>query len=246
MSCNKKTYEKRSSSPKLLFGDVGTTAWKQNWFLDGIQAKVINTQEGIELIAGPRFGSDSSHAVLWTKKSFKGNICIEYDYTRTDTTTRAVNILYFHATGKGGKEFPKDISLWNDKRTVPQMSLYFNNMNAYHISYAAFSAKEYSGDNDYIRLRIYNPSDKGLLGTEVKGDYFKTGLFKTDITYHVKVFKHTDKIKMHIENKNNSSEYLNCEWDISNLPSYNEGRIGFRQMFTRKARYKNIKVWELK
>lgn len=169
----------------LLFEDSGTKNWKENWMLDGERAKVFNTDEGMEFMAGQEYGNDTCHAVLWTKQSFQGNICIEYDYTRTDTTTRCVNILYFHATGKGDTDFPVDIALWNNKRVVPHMHTYFNNMNAYHISYAAFSAKEYSPNDDYIRLRRYNPTKKGLKGTDVPEDYFKTGLFKPGITYHI-------------------------------------------------------------
>jgi len=127
---------------ELLFEDIGVDDWKGQWMLDGERSAVINTSEGMELVAGPEHGNDTCHTVLWTKQSFKGNLLIEYDYTRTDTTTRCVNILYFHATGKGG-DFPKDIAQWNDKRKVPRMKTYFNNMNTYHISYAAFSAKDY-------------------------------------------------------------------------------------------------------
>jgi len=66
---------------------------------------------GMELLAGTEHGNDTCHTVLWTKPSFKGNICIEYDYTRTDTVTRCVNILYFHATGNGEPDYPADIQL---------------------------------------------------------------------------------------------------------------------------------------
>ena len=45
------------------------------------------------------------------------------------------------------------------------------------------SAKEYSGDNDYIRLRRYNPNKMGLAGTDIPGDHFKTGLFMPGETY---------------------------------------------------------------
>ena len=69
------------------------------------------------------------------------------------------------------------------------MNMYYNNMHAYHISYAAFSAKEYSGDNDYVRLRRYNPNGKGMDRTSIPEDHFKTRLFKTDVSYHIQVFK---------------------------------------------------------
>jgi hypothetical protein len=246
-SCSDKSAQKYPwSKSTLLFEDSGTNDWQEKWMLDGQRSKVINTELGMELRAGTEHGNDTSHTVLWTKKSFQKNIGIAYDYTRTDTVTRCVNILYFHATGRGDTDYPIDIALWNDKRTVPHMRTYYNNMNTYHISYAAFSAKEYSGDNDYIRLRRYNPNKNGLSETDVPGDYFRTGLFKPGVTYHIQVFKYNGQIEMHIQNKQVASEHFICKWDVSNFPACESGRIGFRHMYTRNARYKNIKVWELK
>lgn len=241
----KKTQERSWTKSELLFEDSGTGNWEGKWMLDGLKSKVVNSREGMELIAGPDHGNDSHHTVLWTKASFKGNICIEYDYTRTDTTTRCVNILYFQATGKGDEDYPKDISLWNDKRKVPSMRTYFNNMSTYHISYAAFGANEYSGENDYIRLRRYNPGMDGLTGTDIPDDHFNTGLFEPDVTYHIQVFKFDNNIEMHIQNKSDSSDTLICRWDASIFPSIESGRIGLRHMFTRSARYKDFKVWKL-
>jgi len=242
---SKTEQEKNFVKSELLFEDSGTDNWKEKWMLDGQRSEVINSELGMELIAGPEHGNDTCHTVLWTKQSFDGNICIEYDYTRTDTTTRCVNILYFHATGKGDAEYPTDISLWNDKRKVPHMSTYFNNMHTYHISYAAFAANKYSGDNDYIRMRRYNPNQRGLNGTGVPGDHFKTGLFKPYQTYHIQVFRYNNQIEMHIQNKQNADDQLVCKWDVSDFPPCNSGRIGLRHMYTRSARYKNFKVWEL-
>jgi len=229
----------------LLFEDAGTGKWQEKWMLDGQRSEVINSELGMELIAGSERGNDTCHTVLWTKQSFQGNICIEYDYTRTDTTSRVVNIIYFHATGKGDAEYPGDIALWNDKRIVPHMHTYFNNMNSYHISYAAFPYSNDSANNDYIRLRRYNPEKKGLKGTDVPGDHFKTGLFKPGVPYHIQVFRHNNQIEMHIQNNQNVSEQLICKWDVSMFPPCESGRIGFRHMYTRNARYKNFKVWEI-
>lgn len=233
------------NTSSLLFEDSGSNNWQNNWILDGQRSKVINTKLGMELIAGTEHGNDTCHTVLWTKQSFKGDICIEYDYTRTDTTTRCVNILYFHATGKGDSLYPTDISLWNDKRIVPHMSTYFNNMNTYHISYAAFAANDYSGNNDYIRMRRYMPDNKGLEETNIEGDHFKTSLFKPFVTYHIRVCKFKNKVEMQIHNKQDTSVQLTCKWDISDIMPCDSGRIGFRHMYTRSARYKDIKVFRL-
>ena len=227
---------------ELLFEYKGTENWEAKWMLDGQRSKVINSEEGMELIAGPEAKNDTCHTVLWTQESFSGDICIEYDYTRTDTATKYVNILYFFATGEGTSEYPTDIALWNEKRIVPHMRTYFHHMNTYHISYAALSA---DGKNDYIRLRRYNPQKKRLKGTDIPQDYFPRGLFKSNVLYHIQVCKFGDQIEMQIQNKEDESEKLLCTWDVSKYPPCNSGRIGLRHMYTRSARYKDIKVWSL-
>ncbi|MEL7530880.1 MAG: DUF1961 family protein [Bacteroidota bacterium] len=226
---------------KLLFEDDGTQDWQANWMLDGQRSQVINSEQGMELIAGPEAKNDTCHSVLWTQQSFEGNICIEYDYTRTDTATRYVNIIYFHTTGEGSEEYPSDIALWNDKRVVPHMRTYFHNMRTYHISYATSTP-----ERDYIRLRRYNPELKRLKGTDIKEDHFETGLFQKDVSYHVQVFKFAEQVEMHIQNNSKQSDRLICKWDVSALPTYENGRIGLRHMYTRSARYQNFKVWSLK
>lgn len=241
-NCQKK--QNKTTVSKLIFDDSGTKNWKNKWTLDGTKAKVINSNLGMELIAGKEHGKDSCHTVLWTKKIFKGNFKLTYEYTRTDTVTRCVNILYLLASGKGTKEYPEDISKWEIKRKEPKMATYFNNMNAYHISYAAFDANIFSKDNDYIRMRKYNPTEKGLKNTALKPDYSKTGLFKPFVTYHIEVIKNNSYIKMNIVATKNPENKITCLWDISKLENLVSGRIGFRHMYTRNARYKNIKVWK--
>ncbi|MEM6346901.1 MAG: DUF1961 family protein [Bacteroidota bacterium] len=225
---------------QLLFEDDGTQDWQANWMLDGQRSQVINSEQGMELIAGPEAQNDTCHTVLWTQQTFEGDICIEYDYTRTDTATRYVNILYFHATGEGSEDYPSDIALWNDKRVVPHMKTYFHNMRTYHISYATSTA-----ERDYIRLRRYNPELKRLKGTDIAEDHFETGLFRKDVIYHVQVCKYEGQIEMHIQNKSTPSDSLVCSWDVSAFPTYEEGRIGLRHMYTRSARYQDFKVWRV-
>ena len=157
---------------ELLFEYQGSENWEAKWMLDGERSRILHSEEGMELIAGTEAKNDTCHTVLWTRQSFEGDICIEYDYTRTDTSTRFVNILYFLATGEGSPEYPSDISLWNEKRVVPHMRTYFHHMNTYHISYAALSK---DGENDYIRLRRYDPPKKRLKGTDIPEDYFPKG-----------------------------------------------------------------------
>ncbi|MFT5886151.1 MAG: hypothetical protein ACI9IP_002615 [Arcticibacterium sp.] len=59
------------SKSDLLFEDSGTNNWQEKWLLDGQHSKVINTEMGMELIAGTEHGNDTCHTVLWTETSFK-------------------------------------------------------------------------------------------------------------------------------------------------------------------------------
>lgn len=226
----------------LLFEYSGTDDWTSKWMLDGQRARIINSEKGMELIAGPEAKNDTCHTVLWTKQSFSGDICIAYDYTRTDTTSRFVNIIYFLATGEGTEEYPTDIAQWNEKRVIPHMRTYFHHMNTYHISYAALSD---GGTSDYIRLRRYDPQKRRLKGTDIPEDYFNTGLFQPNVTYHIQICKYQNQIEMHIQHKENEADQLTCTWDISDTPTCLSGRIGLRHMYTRSARYKDFKVWSL-
>ena len=57
------------------------------------------------------------------------------------------------------------------------MRLYFNHMNTYHISYAAFRQKNDDSEEDYIRGRRYMPdAGKGLSGTAVTAEIRTTRL----------------------------------------------------------------------
>lgn len=247
------SYQAKNSSFKkvmkkdkeLVFADDCTKKWQENWMLDGTKGKVENTPNGMHFLAGPEFGNDTSHAVLWTKESFQNNLVIEYDYTRTDSTIRCVNILYFLATGKNVDGYNKDISTWNEKRTVPHMYTYFNNMNTYHISYAAFGVKNDNETEDYIRMRRYMPlKNNGLKSTDIEGDHLNTGLFNTGETFRITVVKYDSTVWMNIQSKTNKAHKLLCEWDTSKYPDLTEGRIGLRHMYTRGAIYKDFKVWE--
>ena len=228
----------------VVFKDRGTGAWEKEWSLDGAKAKVLNTDRGMEFYAGPVPAEDASHSVLWTKRSFRGDIRVEYEYTRLDSATRYVNILYLLATGSGAEGYPKDIMQWSGKRNIPAMRIYFNNMNLLHISYAAFDNTNTDGDNDYIRARRYLPgTGKGLQGTGLVPDYYRTGLFLPGEKYRITVIKHGNDLYMQVRH---GKEEKICHWDISGFPTLMDGRIGLRQMGSRAARYRNFKVYELR
>jgi len=223
---------------KTVFSDSCTGDWTKKWFLDGQVGTVTTGTDGMTLTAGPQFKNDSHHMVLWTKDSFKGDLKIEYEYTRLDSETRCVNILYIQATGSGEEPYAEDISKWNELRKVPSMKTYYNHMNTYHISYAAFPNV---GDsrNSYIRARRYMPNRTGLKGTNLKPDYYPKGLFATGVPHKITVIKKDRDIFMRIENP---EQVYYCRMTNTNLPIVTQGRIGLRHMFTRSARYKNFRI----
>jgi hypothetical protein len=236
-----KRFEEFSNADwKQVFFDACTHNWKDNWILDGEKADIINSAMGMDFNAGPTQGDDACHAVLWTMQSFKGDLKIEYEYTRTDSAVKNVNILYIQATGPGQGPYSKDIFQWNHLRTVPYMSTYFNNMNTYHISYAALGDGSDNPEDDYIRARRYMPqAGKGLDGTDLKPEYSKTGLFNTGVAHKITVIKRERELFMHI--KNNEKELL-CHFKNESLPPVIEGPVGLRHMYTRTARYKDFSV----
>lgn len=226
---------KNEQAWELQFEDSCTDNWKSNWFLDGLRADVGNTYRGMLFSAGPVENDHACHAVLWTKPSFKGDVKIEYDYTRLDTRTSQVNILYIQATGK--ERDKKDIFEWRDERTIPFMRSYFDNMNCLHISYAAFGE-----DGEYVRARKYprHPDKDFNASTEIPKASFSTGLFKPGITYKITVVK-TDK-RLYFEAKHENESKL-FSWNLNKEHKVSEGRIGLRHMFTRSAVYKDFKVY---
>ncbi|MEL0457430.1 DUF1961 family protein [Flavobacteriaceae bacterium SZ-1-7] len=228
---------KASKKWKLKFENSLTNNWKDHWFLDGKRAKVETNEKGMTFTAGSVERNDSCHAVLWTNKSFKGDIKIEYEYTRTDTKQKWVNILYIQATGV--KPYAKDIFKWKEARTVPAMKTYYNHMNALHISYAAFNNN--TGE-EYVRARKYpvKPGENFNTSTEIPPAFTDTGLFLPNQTYKITVIKTDETLYFNVEGKNESRLF---SWDISEIGSVKNGRIGLRHMFTRSARYADFKVF---
>ena len=223
---------------RQVFADEGTGDWKRKWFLDGEVGKVTNGPEGMTLTAGPEFRNDAHHMVLWTRESFEGDLKIEYDYTRLDEERRCVTILYIQATGSGRDSFARDIATWNELRKVPAMRTYYDHMNTYHVSYAAFgnTGKDRAS---YIRGRRYMPHRTGLKGTELEPDYRFDTLFANGVKHHITVIKRDRDLHLRIENPD---EVRHCRLHNAKLPVITEGRIGLRHMFTRSARYRNFRV----
>lgn len=229
-------YTLRSCTMKEVFYDEGTANWTEKWFLDGKVARVENSEEGMLFHSGPEFLNDAHHGVLWTKEEFVGDLCIEYEFTKMEEETRCVNILYVQATGSDENGYAKDIQKWQSTRDVPKMSLYFDHMNTYHISYAAYENDDQVTPG-YIRARRYVAD--GLEGTQISPEYASEEFFQPYVKHKITVLKRGKLLFFHIAN--DQSEKL-CVWNGKDFPSIEEGRIGFRQMFTRKSLYKNIRI----
>ena len=217
---------------RKVFSDPCTRDWKEKWFLDGEVGTVKNTPQGMELTAGPEFKNDAHHLNLWTKESFAGDLKIEYEYTRLDREDRCVTILYIQATGSGEGLYDKDITKWNEPRRIPSMATYFNHLNTYQISYAAFP-------DHHIRARRYLPEKTGLNGTELQPDYFPEGLVGTGVLHRISIIKKGRDLFMRIDN---GKQTVHCHMINPDLPEITEGRIGLRHMFTRSACYGNFQI----
>ena len=224
---------------QLTFADELTQNWQTNWFLDGLLAKLSNTEQGMIFSAGPVAFDDKNHAVLWTKQSFNGDIKIEYEFTKLDAETKMVNILYIQATGVAPQA--SDIYQWREERTIPAMSRYFNNMKALHISYAAFKNNDKPNKADYVRARAYPvlPGRK-FKQMEIKPSSSNTGLFKTGVTYKITVIKTNEVLFFNVVGEENAGLF---SWQLTEKEAVHVGRIGLRHMYTRSSRYKNFKIY---
>jgi hypothetical protein len=207
--------------------DDGTEDWTQQWSLDGEGVTTVtHTPEGMELHAR------DDHMALWTKKSFEGDVKIEYEFTRLDVDGSGVCIIYIQATGDGQENYHKDITQWADDRESPGMGKYFRNMHLYHISYAC----------GYVRGRRYMPIE-GKMNTysELFPEYLvdAESFFEPEVTYKMTLIKNDMAIRMKAEG---AGKVLYFKLNNEKCPEITEGPIGFRQMQTRRSRYKNFRV----
>lgn len=220
---------------QLVFADDGKGDWAKNWFLEGDKASVTNTPDGMVFTAGPVPREHASHAVLWTKASYVGDIRIEYDYTRLDDAyDLGVNILYIQATGLGTEEHPKDIYLSTRSRAEPWMKYYFLYMHSLHISYAT--------DRDYVSARRYPAPALGQFNQETKIQPVNNdvGMFEAGNTYHITATKRGQQLTFRVQGNGHDRTFA---WDGSAFPPITEGRIGLRHMWTRSSRYENFKIY---
>ncbi len=236
---------------KVALSDSLTRFNPSHWQLDGVQGTIQCGEEGLTLQAGKVLDSNDSHVVLWSRTPFVGDIRVEYDFTRLDRSKgSSVNILYMHAQGSEVGLYSRDIMEWCALREVAAMRTYFNNMNLYHISYAVTDygtgeARKDSIKSDYVRARRYHPVEKGGLGgTNLTPEYAHTGLFQPDVTYHISVILSLEKCRLYMEVSNEEVKKL-FWFDLEKETLLHDGYLGFRQMWERTSRYKNLEVYQL-
>ena len=224
---------------EVVFSEPGAGDWQEHWFIEGLKATVEYDEGGMVFTSGSVPKEQASHAVLWTKQSFEGDIRIEYDYTRLDSMTEvtSVNILYIQATGLGIDESPTDIFMSTTQREVPWMKSYFLNMNALHISYATTGPKR----SHYVAARRYPAKDQAsfMNGTMIQPAYEDIDLFETGDTYHITVLKEGKELSFMAERDGKTHTF---EWDTSAFQPVTGGRIGLRHMWARSSRYENFRI----
>ena len=228
---------------RVVFHDPCTRDWREHWTVDGLKATITNSDRGMDFRAGPDRKENASHAVMWTRRSFAGDLRLDYEYTKLDDAAEAVTILYIQATGYGRGGYDKDISKWADKRQVAAMRMYFMYMHLHHISYAAFKVGNTDPAKDYIRAKRYLPGQEEVRFFKEHGEsIYETGLFRKGIPHKITVIKKGNDLFMHIRN---SEKELLCHWPTDAAPPVTEGRIGLRHMWTRGARYSDFRISQL-
>jgi hypothetical protein len=226
--------------------------WEANWFLDGTQAIVEHLDGGLRFYS-PSSGVspeeknkyrerfDASHAVLWTRQEFEGDIRISFELTRLETDW--ANLIYIQAQGIGTAPYVKDIYAWKELREVASMDKYFKYMNL-----LSFSLRE------EIRFRRYPWFDmsKDLrLDDDLVAPMVPHAGLPDGKTYSLVIEKRKMSCTLRIREVDGDSYIVDYTWDLSSpsparpQPFVEKGRIGLRQMGGNKALYRDFKVERL-
>jgi hypothetical protein len=199
------------------FGD-----WTAQWQLDGEFATVKNSKRGMSLVAGNEEFNPAHNAVLWTKHSFKGDLRIDYDYTRLDRIDQWGNALYIQPPNKDG-EFPQEV------------------MNLLSINYADWGKEDRGSADDQIQCSRHQADENGsIIKTKIYPDSFRTGLFDTGKTYHITIIKRGDRLFFNVKDRGGKETLFS--WQSPLIEEISGGRIGLHQMWKKSARYKNFSI----
>lgn len=246
---NQKHSAPHEDNSKILFEDSMMKNWQEQWFLDGKQATLEHRPEGLYFSGGTVTKAmdpeayHAHHAVLWTKQIFEGDLRISYEMTRRDSSDYGTTLLYIQAQGIGTATYPEDISAWNERREIPAMSEYFENMNLISLSF-----------RENLRCKRYpwkNPKgewypQRGLIDPKVEYPGIIPGK-----TYRVEVEKRDTSVTLRLFEADKGEKLIEHHWNTTKIPSeqkpvtVTKGRIGLRHMATKQMIYQNFKVERL-
>lgn len=239
----------------ILFKDPMTKNWQENWFLDGRNAVLEHRPGGLAYMTEAskkdkrvdRAAFDAQHAVLWTRKEFKGDIRISYTFTKLPGCSWQM-LLYIQAQGIGKEPYVKDIYAWRDLREVARMDKYFNYMNLIALSMRdPIRCKRYpwkSVEDPKTKKKKYNsefrpraPKERLAIGTE----------------YRLVAEKRKKSLRLTVEETATGKTMVDHTWDISQEkilqgmdPRHiEEGRIGIRFMGGYRMLFRDFTVEKL-
>ena len=230
----------RKDGTKVLFQDPMMKDWRKNWFLDGRNAVLEHRPGGLAYMTEAskkdkrvdRAAFDAQHAVLWTRKEFKGDIRISYTFTKLPGCSWQM-LLYIQAQGIGKEPYVKDIHAWRDLRKVALMSQYYNHMNL-----IALSMRDPIRCKRYPWKYVIDPkTNKKIYNTEFKPRAVKEKL-AIGTEYKLVAEKRKKSLRLTVKETATGRTMVDHTWDISQEqilqgmdPKYiEEGRIGIRFM----------------
>jgi hypothetical protein len=243
----KKNQNNRQTISNLLFEDNMMGNWQKNWFLDGKKATLEHRNEGLFFAGGTVTREDdpeeyhAHHAVLWTKQIFEGDILIQYEMTRIDSSNYGNTLLYIQSQGLGSEPYVEDITQWNQLRKIPIMSAYFEKMNLISLSF-----------RENLRCKRYPWKDS------IGEWYPKRGLIEPMVDYvgmipgkkyGVEVEKRLSALTLRLYDAETKELLTHFTWDLSQvheeLEPVKRGRIGLRHMSTKQFIYRTFRVEQL-
>ncbi len=197
--------------------DPMTGDWKKNWKQDA-ESTISTSSEGMTIKA------EKGHDVIWFKPVIEGDLRIEYDYLGLGGNINTI-LLLVQASGKGG-EFKEDIFEWADQRNPASYKKYRASMHYISCSYA----------NKQDEVRIRQQPDTGYLG-----QFEADGMLQPGDQHHIVFERIGINIRFIVKNTKTGKEKIyKAKANPENMVP--KGRIGFRHMGMRSARYSNFKV----
>lgn len=232
-----------------LFEDSMTGDWRAQWFLDGTQATLRNSDNGLYFAGGTVSKLDdrekyhAHHAVLWTRQVFEGDLRIRFQMTREDQSDYGNTLLYIQAQGIGTEPYVEDITAWNALREIPEMATYFTFMDLISVSF-----------RENVRCKRYpwrNPAGewyegKGLIEPMLEYEGIEPGE-----TYQVQIEKTAEALTLWIYSADETELLAMESWDLTQIdqrltpPLIQKGRIGLRHMSTKQFTYRDFVVERL-